>query len=71
MEQVVNCAGCGHEMPVERLECGFKLCIKCQNEKPYIGFQVFPHKTAGSPIFIKPRNKEDIRQAERANRRAR
>lgn len=69
--QTIACNSCGHPMPIERLECGFKLCIKCQDEKPYVGFQVFPHKTAGSPIFIKPKNNEDLRQALRANRRAR
>lgn len=67
----VECSLCSKPMPIERLECGFKLCIKCQNEQPYQGFQVFPHKTAGSPILIKSNNKESIRQAERANRRSR
>lgn len=71
MNETVDCACCGQPMPAERLELGFAKCIECQNEQPYLGFQVFPHKTCGDPILIKGSNKEAIRQADRANRRSR
>jgi hypothetical protein len=69
----IRCALCGKDMPAERLECGYKLCILCNNEQPVVGFMSFDCKTNGSIQIIKnpKQNYEAIRQAERANRRAR
>jgi hypothetical protein len=39
--------------------------------KAKIGFMVFDHKTGGTPIMIDPDDAETLRQARRANKRAR
>lgn len=57
-------------MPDERLEC-YTTCIECTNEQPAVVLPVYSHKTAPDIIIIKGSNKESIRQAKRANRRAR
>lgn len=66
----VKCGLCGNDMPIERLEF-YKTCVKCTDQSTYQGFQVFDHKTTGHAVLIKSNNKEALRQAERANRRAR
>lgn len=58
-------------MPAERLECGYTMCIKCQNEKPYVGFLNVTHKTGNDTILIKSDDTESIRKAVRFRRRGR
>jgi hypothetical protein len=67
------CSTCGVEIPSERLEVlpNTETCVGCSTVKKVIGFQVFDHKTGGSPVLIDPDDKETLRQARRANRRAR
>jgi len=67
---VVSCQMCGLDMPKLRLET-HKVCIKCADEQPYSGFMVYGHKTAGNIQLIKSKDKEALRRADRANRRAR
>ena len=74
MESVsVQCEKCGTEIPAERLEClpNTKTCVECSTVKKVVGFMVFDHKTGGTPILVNPDDKETLRQAQRANRRAR
>lgn len=70
---MIACSLCGQDMPAERLECGYTQCIKCSQIEPYVGFMAFDCKTNGSVQIIKQpsKNYEAIRQADRANRRAR
>ena len=49
-----NC-GCGNEIPEERLNLGFKVCITCGEKialkkKPF-GYVRYAHKTAGSIVI--------------------
>lgn len=67
---ITNCVLCNREMPKTRLIM-YKTCINCTNEKPYSGFMVYEHKTAGNIQLIKTKDKESLRRAKRANRRAR
>lgn len=67
------CECCGFEIPAERLEVlpNTLTCVGCSTVKAKIGFMVFDHKTGGTPIMIDPDDRETLRQAQRANRRAR
>lgn len=67
------CEKCGNEIPAERLEVlpNTTTCVGCSTVKAVIGFMVFDHKTGGTPILVNPDDKETLRQAQRANRRAR
>lgn len=69
------CKSCDNKIPLERLEA-FPLaeyCVKCadKNTPSYKGFMAFSHKTAPEFIKISTNQTEALRQAERANRRAR
>lgn len=71
----MKCLNCGNEIPVERLEAvpDTKYCVKCTDiyaPKPK-AFMVYGHKTAPELIIIDSRNREAIRQADRANNRSR
>lgn len=69
-----NCAICGMEIPKERVEAlETDLCLPCakKNVSKKIGFMDFGHKTAPSLVVIDSRNKEAVRLATRAFRRAR
>jgi hypothetical protein len=71
----MNCKSCDKLIPRERLEI-FPLaeyCVSCADKKTpeYKGFMVFSHKTAPELIRISTKHSEAMRQAERANRRAR
>lgn len=67
------CESCGYEIPTERLEVlpSTRTCVSCSKEPKKVGFMVFDHKTGGTPVFINPNDQEALRQAKRANRRAR
>ena len=46
-------------------------CIRCSDMKKYVGIPVYKHKTGGTIVPIDPRNKEQLRQAQRFFRRGR
>lgn len=66
----MNCK-CGEPIPDIRLELGYSCCIGCSTEKKAVCFMVFSHKTAPELIAVDGNNNEAVRQAHRANERAR
>lgn len=73
MGNVMNakCSLCKAAMPQERLDNGLPFCIKCSDQSGVVGFQVFEHKTGGTPVILSKSDKNAIYLAQRANRRAR
>ena len=69
----MNCRKCGTQIPAIRLEAlpGTDVCVRCSDEPKRVGFMVYGHKTAGECVMIDARNSEALRQAIRADRRAR
>jgi hypothetical protein len=69
----MTCSSCGNEIPPERLEVlpHTKTCAACSTEQRRVGFLVYGHKTAGEVVMVDGGNREAVRQAERAYRRAR
>lgn len=75
-----ECKKCEKVIPQERLEIlpETTLCVECSKtlNKKRVGFMVFGGggnhgKTGGSIVMIDVNDKEALRRAERANRRAR
>jgi len=62
---------CGSEIPEIRIELGYRCCIGCSTEEKAVCFMVFSHKTAPELIAVPADNPEAVRQAHRANERAR
>ena len=46
-------------------------CVNCSTTEKVVGFMDWSHKTAPELIILNPQNKEDIRRADRINRRSR
>lgn len=78
----MTCCKCQRPIPVERIDAFAEMgrlvstCVDCSDEEPVATFMVFGHKTGGSVVVIpnRPdgtRDPEAVRQAQRANRRAR
>ena len=69
----MRCIHCDQEIPQERLEIlpHTVTCVKCSTEEKNLAIMVYPHKTGGDVVVVDSSNKENIRQAKRANRRAR
>lgn len=67
------CKYCNQVIPAERLEAlpSTETCVKHSDVVKNKAFMVFGHKTGGQVTIVNGANKEAIRQAERANRRAR
>jgi len=65
---------CGKPIfPYSRVKDGYENCIECSKKTTShrVGFMVFSHKTAPELITIDSNNKEGLRLAKRAHRRAR
>lgn len=71
----MNCKDCDETISKERLKYlpNTEYCVSCADKhtQDFAGFMVFEHKTAPTLVRIPKKNSEAIRQAERANRRAR
>lgn len=68
----MTCIVCNTPIPPERLEALPNTCY-CIEHAPTVkptGYLVYSHKTAPELLII-PNNPESLRQAKRANRRAR
>lgn len=72
-EKVKLCKNCQIPIPVERLAIlpDTEECVKCSSVERLVGFMDFGHKTAGECVAVDPRNKENLRRANRINERAR
>lgn len=68
-----KCDECGIEIPKERLEAlpDTTTCVKHSNVRGKVAFTVYSHKTAPEIVFVEGDNSEGLRQADRADRRAR
>ena len=69
----MNCEKCQSVIPAERLDVlpHTKTCVKCSTEPKRMGFMCFDHNTAPVLVTVDGSNKEALRQAKRAFRRAR
>lgn len=68
-----RCEVCDIVIPAERMEAlpNATRCVKHSDTARNKAFMVFGHKTGGEVTVVNGNNREAIRQAERANRRAR
>lgn len=70
---MVCCEVCNEPIDSERLEVlpNTTTCPVHSRAVATKGFMVYPHKTGGEVLLVKGDDKEALRQAERAFRRAR
>lgn len=70
---VMACVRCGAAICADRLEAlpSTKTCVKCSETRKVVGFMVAPHKTGSFLVMVDAGDRETLRLAVRANRRAR
>ena len=57
---------CSNEMPSQRLEMGYTICVKCSTEEKVSCHTIYPHKTGG---YIQVVSKEQSKNLNRLDRR--
>ena len=45
--KAIQCSMCSNEMPSQRLELGYTICVKCSTEEKVSCHTIYPHKTGG------------------------
>ena len=67
------CFRCKSSIPAERLAVlpETQTCVACSGVQQYVGAMVFDHKTAPRLVYVRPENKEAVRQLARFATRAR
>lgn len=68
-----TCYRCKTPIAAERLDIlpETQTCAACSNVQGYVGAMVYDHKTAGRLVYVRPENKEMVRQLSRFSKRAR
>ena len=64
--KAVQCSMCSNEMPSQRLEMGYTICVKCSTEEKVSCHTIYPHKTGG---YIQVVSKEQSENLNRLDRR--
>ena len=64
--KAVQCSMCSDEMPSQRLDMGYTICVKCSSEEKVSCHTIYPHKTGG---YIQVVSKEQSANLNRLDRR--
>ena len=64
--KAVQCSMCSDEMPSQRLQMGYTICVNCSTEEKVSCHTIYPHKTGG---YIQVVSKEDSENLNRLDRR--
>tara|TARA_B100000902_G_scaffold386654_1_gene429597 strand:+ start:775 stop:1293 length:519 start_codon:yes stop_codon:yes gene_type:complete len=64
--KTLQCSRCSDEMPSQRLDMGYTICIKCSTEEKVSCHTIYPHKTGG---YIQVVSKEQSQRLNRLDRR--
>jgi len=64
--KAIQCSRCDNEMPSQRLEMGYTICVNCSTEEKVSCHTIYPHKTGG---YIQVVSKEQSKNLNRLDRR--
>jgi phage terminase large subunit GpA-like protein len=62
----MNCSLCDIDVPQERIDEGYTICVKCSTEEKVSCHTIYPHKTGG---YIQVVSKEQSKNLNRLDRR--
>ena len=62
----MNCSLCNIDVPQERIDEGYTICVKCSTEEKVSCHTIYPHKTGG---YIQVVSKEQSKNLNRLDRR--
>jgi hypothetical protein len=61
----MKCSMCEKNIPKERVEFGFTICIKCSTEEKKLGHIIYPHKTGAYIQVVDKSTHEDLNRLDR------
>ena len=64
--KAIQCSMCSNEMPSQRLDMGYTICVNCSTEEKVSCHTIYPHKTGG---YIQVVSKEQSENLNRLDRR--
>jgi hypothetical protein len=64
--KAIQCSRCDNEMPSQRLQMGYTICVNCSTEEKVSCHTIYPHKTGG---YIQVVSKEQSENLNRLDRR--
>ena len=64
--KVLKCSMCSNEMPSQRLDMGYTICVNCSTEEKVSCHTIYPHKTGG---YIQVVSKQQSSNLNRLDRR--
>ena len=64
--KTIQCSMCSDEMPSQRLQMGYTICVNCSTEEKVSCHTIYPHKTGG---YIQVVSKEQSDNLNRLDRR--
>ena len=62
----MNCSRCDVEVPQQRIDMGYTICVKCSTEEKFSCHTIYPHKTGG---YIQVVSKEESENLNRLDSR--
>ena len=63
--KVLKCSMCSNEMPSQRLELGYTICVKCSTEEKVSCHTIYPHKTGGYIQVVSKSESENLNRLDR------
>ena len=64
--KTIQCSMCSNEMPSQRLDMGYTICVNCSTEEKVSCHTIYPHKTGG---YIQVVSKEQSNRLNKLDRR--
>ena len=63
--KTLQCSMCSNEMPSQRLDMGYTICVKCSTEEKVSCHTIYPHKTGGYIQVVSKSESENLNRLDR------
>ena len=63
--KAIQCSMCSNEMPSQRLDMGYTICVKCSTEEKVSCHTIYPHKTGGYIQVVSKQESENLNRLDR------
>ena len=63
--KTIQCSMCSDEMPSQRLQMGYTICVKCSTEEKVSCHTIYPHKTGGYIQVVSKQESENLNRLDR------
>ena len=63
--KAIQCSRCDNEMPSQRLDMGYTICVNCSTEEKVSCHTIYPHKTGGYIQVVSKSESENLNRLDR------